>query len=778
VNMKKSSFNLIFGLVLTCILTFLFFFPHLLKGKIPIPADSLLGLYHPFRDNSYTGYTPGRFPVKNPLITDPVLQTYSWRALTIDNIKEGNLPLWNPYSFSGQPLLANIQSAPFQVTNILFFIFPFKIAWGIQVILTSILTSLFMFLFLKDLKLASIASVFGAVILPFTGFFIAWLTWGTVIASAMWLPLTLLSINKLKAKVSGLWFLILVFTLVQSLLSGHWQTAFYVSSCAFFYFLFLLLKSRNLRGSLVIFAAFILAVLIAGVQLVPSLEFIKYSARNIDQGYYPQRPDWFLPPQHLIQLVAPDFFGNPAKYNYWGIWNYAEFVSFIGIVPFVFVLVSFLKKESKTFFFVILAAVSLMLALANPISKIPYVTHVPLVSSMQPSRIILLFVFSLTVLAAYGFDYFLKEKLKFKIFFPAIIVLIVLLALALYTFLQKDSFPLAGNIDARSVALRNLVLPITFSLTFLFLMVLRFAKISKKIIILAIFLITLADLYRFGYKFTPFSKLSQIFPKTETTAYLASQEKPFRILSTDRRLMHPNISGVYQIESADGYDPLYLQKYGQLVSVWQTSNPKVASGSFNRIITPQKYDSKLVDLLNVKYILSFDEIESPNLIKVFEEGETKVYENLRVLPRAFFAEEIVKAASDKEELAKILDDSFNLSTSATSYKFSFEKQNILAKVNFEKYTDQVLVLKTVTDKESPLIISNVFYPGWQAYIDGKKTDIHEVDYMFQSVIIPEGRHEVKFQFRPKSFYNGLYLSILGLFGAILISIFLWKRKYR
>jgi len=177
-------------------------------------------------------------------------------------------------------------------------------------------------------------------------------------------------------------------------------------------------------------------------------------------------------------------------------------------------------------------------------------------------------------------------------------------------------------------------------------------------------------------------------------------------------------------------------------------------------------------------ILSFDEIESPNLIKVFEEGETKVYENLRVLPRAFFAEEIVKAASDKEELAKILDDSFNLSTSATSYKFSFEKQNILAKVNFEKYTDQVLVLKTVTDKESPLIISNVFYPGWQAYIDGKKTDIHEVDYMFQSVIIPEGRHEVKFQFRPKSFYNGLYLSILGLFGAILISIFLWKRKYR
>src|SRR3989344_840007 len=247
--MKKLSSKTFFGAVIVCILTFLFFLPNLLIGKVPIPADDLLGLYHPWRDQTYDGYNVGKFPVKNPLITDPVLQTYPWRNLAVFNIKEGNLPLWNPYSFSGQPLLANIQSSTFQVFNIFFFIFPFKIAWSIQIILPPILTSLLMFFFLRNLKISPVASVFGGFVLPFSGFFIAWLTWGTIVTTAVWLPLILLSLNKL---------------------------------------------------------------------------FIKLSAREVDQSYYPQRPDWFLPIQHFIQLIAPDFFGSPTKYNYWGVWNWAE----------------------------------------------------------------------------------------------------------------------------------------------------------------------------------------------------------------------------------------------------------------------------------------------------------------------------------------------------------------------------------------------------------------------------------------------------------------------
>src|SRR3989338_10011396 len=145
--MKKSSFKFA-PVILVCLMVFSFFLPKLLNGKVPIPADSLLGLYHPWRDLSTDIYLPGKFPVKNPLITDPVLQTYPWRYLVISNFKNFQMPLWNPYSFSGQPLLGNIQSSPFQIFNLLFFIMPFRLAWPTQIILVPIFTGLFMYLFL------------------------------------------------------------------------------------------------------------------------------------------------------------------------------------------------------------------------------------------------------------------------------------------------------------------------------------------------------------------------------------------------------------------------------------------------------------------------------------------------------------------------------------------------------------------------------------------------------------------------------------------------------
>src|SRR3990170_2857903 len=98
--MKKLCSKFFFGILISLSLTFSFFLPKLFIGKIPIPADDLLGLYHPWRDNSFSGYAAEHFPVKNPLITDPVLQTYPWRSAVIKTIFSGSLPLWNPYSFA------------------------------------------------------------------------------------------------------------------------------------------------------------------------------------------------------------------------------------------------------------------------------------------------------------------------------------------------------------------------------------------------------------------------------------------------------------------------------------------------------------------------------------------------------------------------------------------------------------------------------------------------------------------------------------------------------
>src|SRR5260221_691643 len=107
--------------LLVIILTVIIFFrPFLFQGKLPIPADTIVGLYHPFRD-LYAKEYPRGIPFKNFLITDPVRQQYPWKWLAIDNEKKGNIPLWNPYAMGGAPLLGSLQAGVFYPLNILLF---------------------------------------------------------------------------------------------------------------------------------------------------------------------------------------------------------------------------------------------------------------------------------------------------------------------------------------------------------------------------------------------------------------------------------------------------------------------------------------------------------------------------------------------------------------------------------------------------------------------------------------------------------------------------------
>ena len=777
-SMKKYFSNAFFPIVILFFVIFSFFASKLIVGKIPIPADAILGLYHPFRDITVDGFAPGKFPIKNPLITDPVIQTYPWRTLVVDNIKNLNLPLWNPYSFSGQPLLANIQSAPFTIFNVFFLLFGQNVAWMLQIITTTILAGVFMFLYLREIKLSKEAALFGSLTLPFSGFFVASMTWGTVITCAMYLPLILFLLEKISKKISLTYFLLLIFVTSQIIFSGHPQTALYIFGVSILYALFKYVATKNIKFLIVSLSCIVLGFLIASPQLLPTIEFIKLSARNLDQAYTNGRLDWFIPPQNLVQLVAPDYFGNPTTANYWGIWNYTEFVSFMGIIPLGMVVLSFFKKNEYKNFFVGLLIFSLLLGLANPISKIPFVFNIPFLSTLQPSRIIFLIDFSLCVLASFGLEFFLESKRKKQIIFAVCFLLTTTTAIAAFTYLNKDIFAQITLLDARSIALRNLVIPSVFVAIFVIICALKVANFPKVVIVLVVFAATIVELFRFGYKFTPFSKASWIFPDTKITQYLQQVPKPFRIMSTDRRIMHPNISSVYKIETIEGYDPLYLKDYAQYISVMQSNNPATEVSSFNRILTPQVLSSKLVDLANTKYVLSFDEISTPQFEKVLEEGETKVYLNKNALPRAFFVEDVIPTTNKQEEYAFLLRPDFDLSTKATAQEYSYVTQPSYATAQISTYTDSTIIIETESARFKPLVVTNINYPGWQAKIDGKASKIFTANAIFQLVEVPSGKHTVEFKFRPKSFYNGLYASAAGIIVAVGSAILIWRKKFQ
>ena len=776
--LRLFSHNL-FPLIVAPFIVFLFFLPNLVKDKIPIPADAILGLYHPWRDASYGGFNAGKFPVKNPLITDSILQTYPWRKIAINNLKQAKLPLWNPYSFSGQPLLANSQSSPFQIFNVLFLILPFKLAWGFLIILPLVSGAFLMALFLKSLKLHNEAVIFGSIILPFSGFFVAWGEWGTVVASAVWLPLILYAVVHLFKNLNPFYFLLLVLATSQSIFSGHIQTGLYVVLSSILFIFFLFLRSKKIIPIAICLLGIALGIAISAIQIMPTLEFVKLSARSLDQSYFQGRQDWFIPPQNLVQLFVPDFFGNPATYNYWGIWNYGEFVSFVGVVALIFAILGVFKQRNKITFFILLLILSLFLALENPLSKLPYTLNIPFISSMQPSRIIFLVIFSLSVISAFGVEAFLKSKEKIKSILSPAIVMALIFILAILQFFSVNIFGLIADESAKKIALRNLIIPALVTLILLITFPLKILKFPKKIIILAIFIVTIFELFRFTNKFLPFTKTQLIFPETKTTTFLANQQRPFRVLATDRRIFGGNSLSAYRVEAVQGYDPLFLKDYSQLVSSWN-ENKKVDAGNFNRIITPQNYQSPISNLLNVKYVASFDDISEEGFKKIYQEGETKIFVNENAFNRVFFVDEIIKVSNKDEELEKMFEESSNLENLAFSSEINFPKKESknTGSFRFESYSDQHLALKVNVLEEAPFVISNIYYPGWRAYISGIEVPIYRVDYLLQAVIVPKGESLVEFKFSPQSFYNGFYVSLTAFLFTILTSLILWRKRFQ
>ena len=271
---------------------------------------------------------------------------------------------------------------------------------------------------------------------------------------------------------------------------------------------------------------------------------------------------------------------------------------------------------------------------------------------------------------------------------------------------------------------------------------------NKKITVFAVYLllaITSLDMARFMLKFTPFVSRELIFPQTRTLEFLKTNLGINRFMSMDRRIMPPNVSTYYQLQTIEGYDPLYLKNYGELMAAMTRNRPDIKPATFNRILTPQTPDSWLTNLLGVKYILALDELTNPKLNLVFAEGNTKVYENLEVLPRVFLVEEVEIVTNKEEMIRRMFLDQDKLNKKAfTMSSLSLVPTPLAAReiVALTDYSPQQIVIHAETLQERLLVLTDVYYPGWKATIDGQPVPIHEVDLAFRGVVIPKGSHDL------------------------------------
>ncbi|MEK6842649.1 MAG: hypothetical protein AABX84_02440, partial [Nanoarchaeota archaeon] len=314
ISREKNSIIFLFFFFL---ITAVFFSKMFFQGFIPFPGDLIVGEYTPYNSYSFLGYVPGSFPNKGQNF-DVAELLYPAKHFSVESFRNLEIPLWNPYNFSGNPHLASLQSGSFYPLNLIFLILPFIYAWSFYIYLQPILAGFFTFLLLREFRLGFKSSLFGALSFAFSSYFVVWIEYGNIGHSIIWLPFLMLFSLRFVRKPNLILFLAMIAGLTLSLLAGYIQTSFYVFVFLFVFTSFNIFvsgKEKRLNKLLITIPIFVLPLLLSAIQLTPTLELLNSSSRT--SYTLSSFINLLIPKVHLATLFAPDFFGNPATRNYW-----------------------------------------------------------------------------------------------------------------------------------------------------------------------------------------------------------------------------------------------------------------------------------------------------------------------------------------------------------------------------------------------------------------------------------------------------------------------------
>lgn len=768
----------------------IFFWKVFLKGFIPIPADIVVGAYFPWLDYKW-GYSTG-VPVKNPITSDSVSFFYPMQITAIEMLKNGKLPFWNPYILAGTPLLANFQSAPFSPTNLLYFVFDNISAWSLQIILQHFLAVLFTYFLLRHWKVSKIASLFGGIIFAFSGFNIIWSQWNGHALTASFIPLIIL--------LSDRWFLnakpwegiLISVSFALFLVSGYPQLALYLFLAIFLLWIVRLREIRNLILRTLLLGSFlVLGAGLAAPQILPGAELLALSQRAVE----PHPFDWvFLPWSKLITFFAPDFFGNHTTENYWGPQDYTSNTGYVGIVAVSLALAAFslVRKSKEVRFAILLLVVSLIFSFPTPIPIYLWKSGFLGLNAASAHRALVLFNLAVALLAGFGIDTFLRKRISFlkTVFIPSI-VLVAFLGYGLYLFYLTKTDPVLtlfthSQIPKYLVALRNLIFPfgILIGTAIIFLVQSRVGSRLRRILLVALLVLGIFELFRFGWKYTPFSPRHIIFPTTPVLDFLLSQEKPVRV--TGSKVIPINMKMAYKLEALEGYDAVYPLKISQFLAA--LNGQRSGTQPVGRFGLVDNVTSHLLDLVNTKYFLALrdegnnnfsprGEIPNDFISKrfrvAFEDKSTVVLESLTALPRAFMVYDWEITGDEKEILNNLLDENFPLAEKVVLEEEPPTKKSnrakIASKIEYEVYSENRSLINVETEEDGILFISDTWYPDWYAFIDGEAVEILRTNFNFRGIPIPKGSHIVEMVYKPRSFYNGIKVSLLSL--LVLLAIF-------
>jgi len=731
-------------------------------------------------------------------------QFWAFSTFEARELSAGRLPLWNPYTYSGAPFWADIQSAILYPISLLTLLVSGL--WGyslfaleVEAVVHFWLAGTFTYLFVRRTTRQRSAALFSAVVFTFGGYLTGYPSQQlAVLETVVWLPLLLYFTDRALVDRSGetphhrsslpntlaaglVWGL--------ALLAGHPQSAMFAFYTLILYGVFLILAypripdaqppnpetdpqtngdtrqpptsysllPTSLRPLLALVLIIAIGLGLAAVAWLPGLEYMRLSVRAA--GLYEEMSGGF-PLYDPIQMLLP---GSVSFYS----------PLYVGVLPLLLgVWAALALRRRETTFWGALGAGAFLLSFGGETFLYsPFYLLVPGFSIFRgQERAAFVVSFALAVLAGYGFKYqIINGKSPLSRFRSALGWLLVgAIGVDVLFFYALNSAGWQDDSPFNALLRQSLWLTIMLGLIWAAMQIARHwpqtartdraQQKARPVFVPSTFLtisylaIVTLDLFTVNWKTNVYPSLPE--EQTAVPAVVqairqnASSDEVFRVYNEYR--IYENYGVPYQLEDGWGASPLRLARYDELYRSLRME--------------------RVWELLNTAYVITWrEELYAPSEIIYQEPASddvTYVHRLNEVAPRAWLVYQ-TQEIDEEDTLAQL--DAFDfdpaqvaLVPAGTSLSLETPAGEAKGHVEITHQTPSSLALKVTTPTDGLLVLSEVYYPGWQAIVDGKSTPILRVNYVLRGVPVPAGEHEVEFSYRPATFMWGAIISGITL----------------
>ena len=605
-------------------------------------------------------------------------QHVAMRTFVVDELRHGRLPFWDPYTFAGEPAVADSLFSTYYPPSLWQLLFPRDwMYWVLQAeaMWHAGLAGIFTFLAVRRFTGSKRAAMLAGLALAVSGYITSYpMLQIIILQAAIWLPASVWALDIALSKRSWRYVLLTAMFLAWSVLAGHFQTFMYVAYGVAAFFLW---RSWQLRvpWHWVVRAGGVLALGglgLSAAQWMPSLQMLPFSPHaNVDYEYISNG----FQVRELLGLLWPD----PHQWS----------PLYVGLIPLILAAVALVRGPRKeTWFWGGVAGVTLLLSMGR------YGFLFPLVYRWWPGlklfreqeRWVVVTVFALVVLAGYGYAWVEKRWPGMQRVFW---LLMAVLFLDLY---HANGRAILQKVDPRGP-----------------------------------------------------------FPPSAMVDTIRQGGPPYGRVSSEGLLPGGANAGlVYHVRDVVGSGPLYQAVLDDFVHTvpelrwWQ--------------------------MLNVRYVITRRHLTHGGLHLVLSEGDAHLYQTFIGAHTAWLvhAARVVSSQQEAVEVTARPDlDPFQTAVLERPPAISPRPKAGEEHLEVVDFGHRHVTFQAKLSAPGILVASEMWYPGWRVYVNGRRAETLRAYGMLRAVALPAGEYRVEWRFEPSMMWGGLAISVLTALGMLM-----------